>query len=108
MDKKVNAHYKTVNIILTNHYTFFISIIMSEIIKITPCFNYKDILCLSLFSEYGVSSNELMNYLSISFNTLKKYLNEIPKDILIKQTQSRNIYYQFNLDNLNIFLNNTL
>ena len=39
--------------VLTNHYTFFISIIMSEIIKITPCFNYKDILCLSLFSEYG-------------------------------------------------------
>lgn len=62
---------------------------------------YYYLLQASLFSEIGISINELLNYLKISRPTLQKRLNEIEaSDLLITAKRDSNKFYQLNLDTL--------
>lgn len=59
---------------------------------------YYYLLQASLFSEIGISINELLKYLKISRPTLQKRLNEIDKhNLLIIERRDSNKFYQMNL-----------
>lgn len=60
---------------------------------------YNYLLQASLFSEIGISINELLRYMKISRPTLLKRLNEIDKhNLLIMERRDSNKFYQLNLE----------
>lgn len=54
----------------------------------------------ALFANDGISTGELMKYLDMSYNTLKRKLKIIPSELLIKSKQGNNCYYRLDLDKL--------
>ena len=62
---------------------------------------YYFLLQASLFSEIGISTSELLEYLKLSRPTLQKKLNNIDKNnLLITEKRGSNKYYQLNLEEL--------
>ncbi len=62
---------------------------------------YFYLLQASLFSEIGISTSELLQYLNISRPTLQKRLINIDKyNLLITEKRDSNKFYQLNLDTL--------
>lgn len=62
---------------------------------------YYYLLQASLFSEIGISTSELLQYLNISRPTLQKRLNDINKsNLLITEKRDLNKFYQLNLETL--------
>ncbi len=54
----------------------------------------------SLFANDGISTGELMKYLDMSYNTLRKKLKVIPAELLIKSKQGNNCFYRLDLDKI--------
>ncbi len=52
----------------------------------------------ALFSNLGITLSELEACMDISYNTLKRKLNDIPKNLLNKKRENRKLYYSLNLD----------
>lgn len=62
---------------------------------------YYYLLQASLFSEIGISTSELLQYLNVSRPTLLKRLNNIDEsNLLITEKRDLNKFYQLNLDTL--------
>ncbi|MDY5652547.1 MAG: Fic family protein [Erysipelotrichaceae bacterium] len=62
---------------------------------------YYYLLQASLFSEIGISTSELLQYLNVSRPTLQKRLNNIDEsNLLITEKRDLNKFYQLNLDTL--------
>jgi len=62
---------------------------------------YHYLLQASLFSEIGISTSELLEYLKLSRPTLQKKLNNIEKhNLLITERRGSKKYYQLNLEEL--------
>jgi Fic family protein len=62
---------------------------------------YYYLLQASLFSEIGISTKELLEYLDISRPTLQRRLDEIDKhDLLITEKRNSNKFYRLNLGTL--------
>lgn len=64
--------------------------------KIHDLYNY--LIQAALFANDGISTNELEEYLDISYNTLSKYFKKIPAELLIKNKQGNRCFYKLNLD----------
>lgn len=54
----------------------------------------------ALFSEFGVSTSDVMNHLEVSRSTLNKKLEKIPADLLIKIKKGNINYYSLNVEQL--------
>lgn len=55
----------------------------------------------ALFSEFGISTKELQEYMNMSYNTLKNRLGTIPDNLLNVRKESRTFYYKLNIDEFN-------
>ncbi|MBQ3161834.1 MAG: Fic family protein [Oscillospiraceae bacterium] len=58
----------------------------------------------TLFSNWGISFKELEEHLKVSYNTINKYMKNIPQNILIKQKQNRLMYCSFDLTELDKYI----
>lgn len=61
---------------------------------------YNYLIQAALFANDGISTGELMNYLEMSYNTLRKKLKIIPSELLIKSKQGNNCFYRLDLDKI--------
>ena len=67
---------------------------------------YSYLIQATLFSEKGISTEELKNVFKESYYTIKKYLDEIPFELLRSEKHGRAKYYQIDLSVLdNMLLN---
>ncbi len=55
----------------------------------------------SLFTNIGISRDELISHMGCSGNTLKKTLDTIPKELLLENRQGNRKFYLLNLDKVN-------
>ena len=56
----------------------------------------------ALFSEDGISQNELEGFLSASYSSVRNKLSCIPGELLIKNTRDRHAYYMLDLDKVDM------
>ena len=61
---------------------------------------YYLLLQAALFSEYGISTKEILNYLGVSYDTLKRKLARIPPEYLKKRKQKTALYYSLNMERI--------
>ena len=54
----------------------------------------------ALFSNVGITAQELSGYLDISPNTLRTMLKKIPQDLLITNKSEKEYHYLMNLGEL--------
>ncbi len=59
---------------------------------------YDYLIQAALFSDSGISTRELVEYTKCSYNTVMKYLNKIPNELIIKEKQGSFCYYKLNLE----------
>ena len=59
---------------------------------------YEVLVEAALFSEFGISTKELQEYMNMSYNTLKNRLGTIPDVLLNVKKENRTVYYSINLD----------
>ena len=57
----------------------------------------------ALFSEYGVSTSEIMAHLHISYSTFNRMLTRIPSELLLKTKRKRMRYYHLDLKRMEDF-----
>lgn len=62
---------------------------------------YSYLIQASLFSETGISTQELETYLGGSYYMVKKCLGQIPSNLLQAEKKGRMMYYQLDLSELN-------
>ena len=68
---------------------------------------YYYLLQASLFSEIGISTGELLQYLNVSRPTLQKRLKNIDEsNLLITEKRDLNKFYQLNLNTLAAMIKN--
>lgn len=79
----------------------------SDLLRELPCAENENILDLyfvllqaALFSNIGLSLQELLQYANVSYNTIHARLQKIPDDLLLVNKQGRNSYYLLNLHNI--------
>ena len=84
---------------MLRHYCSLIETLpASEDNDIFDLYNY--LIQAALFANDGISTGELMNYLDMSYNTLRKKLKIIPSELLIKSKQGNNCLYRLDLDKI--------
>ena len=70
---------------------------------------YSCLVQAALFSENGISMQELQNAISLSCYLVKKYMNQIPSEMIIEKRKGRLKYYSINLEKLNsVILDNSI
>lgn len=62
---------------------------------------YSLLIQAALFSEKGISMQQLIKHMSISGYMIKKYMNEIPEQFLIIKQKNKFKYYSLNIEKLN-------
>lgn len=79
----------------------------SDLLRELHCAENENILDLyfvllqaALFSNIGLSLQELLQYANVSYNTIHARLQKIPDDLLLVNKQGRNSYYLLNLHNI--------
>lgn len=84
---------------------YYDNILSALFIGDKPTYNlYYLLVQATLFSNYGVTFREIEEYVGLSYNTIKKHINAIPENILIRQTQKRLTYFSFELSELNKYI----
>lgn len=58
---------------------------------------YSLLIQAALFSEKGITSQELQNHMDLSDYMIKKLMNKIPKELIMVQTKSNFKFYSINL-----------
>lgn len=70
---------------------------------------YSCLVQAALFSENGISMQELQNAISLSSYLVKKNMNKIPSEMIIEKRKGRLKYYSINLEKLNsVILDNSI
>ena len=62
---------------------------------------YSLLIQAALFSEKGISMQQLIKHMCISGYMIKKYMNEIPEQFLIIKQKNKFKYYSLNIEKLN-------
>ena len=62
---------------------------------------YSLLIQAALFSENGISMQQMKNYMTISQYMIKRYLNEIPEELLSIKQKRKFKYYNINIEKLN-------
>jgi len=62
---------------------------------------YSLLIQAALFSEKGISMQQLKKHMSISEYMIKKYMNEIPERLLVTKQKNKYKYYYLNIEKLN-------
>lgn len=82
-----------------DHYNIFLSNIYKEDKNLTKL--YYVLIQAALFTNIGISRDELISYMECSGNTLKKMLDTIPEELLLVNQQKKRKFYLLNLDEVN-------
>lgn len=79
----------------------------TDIIPYLPNADQKDMARLydyliqaTLFAETGISTGELINYLELSFDTVKKRIKQIDENLLVTTMESHQKYYKLDIEKL--------
>ena len=89
-----------------DYYDIFISNIYKQTKNLTPL--YYVLIQASLFTNIGISRDELISYMKCSGNTLTKMLNQIPEELLLVNQRKNKKFYLLNLDEINRLIEESL
>ena len=65
---------------------------------------YSLLIQAALFSEFGVSTDVVLEYAALSRTTLTRKLEQMPKNLLVKTKHGKTNYYSINLNELDQYI----